>query len=231
MSLDLEYEWAHVAESPDETAHRTMAKLQIRVCGHLVTAVADREHKSDRDYVLVPLSHVAEWLVSNWHHLLYEPENSTGPQRPRFEFRHNLAFAGDGFILPPLTIVPTGGASVMRWAKSKPRFSEIEFTRYGEERVPTDEMESVCSILIEDVLDRMREQNLPLETLEEAWHGVCDLDDEEREFARAAALLGADPFDLDDELADGIVAFWQGFRRVCVAIPSGRRPVQRLCLW
>ena len=210
MSFDLKYEWADVAQSPDEAVHRTMAKLQIRVNGHLVTAVKDRQHKLDRDYVLVPLHQVAEWLVSNWHHLLYEPENSNDPQRQGFESRHCLAFAGDGFILPPLTMAPTDGATVMRWATSKPKFSEIEFTRYGEERVPTDEMESVCSSLIEDVLGRMRQQNLPLETLEEAWQGVCKLDEEERDFARAAALLGADPFDLDDALADGIVEFWEG---------------------
>ena len=210
MSFDLEYEWADVARSPDEIVHRTMAKLQIRVNGHLVTAVTDRRHKRDRDHVLVPLHHVAEWLVSNWPHLLYEPENSADPQRPGFESRHSLAFAGDGFILPPLTIAPTGGATVMRWAKSEPKFADIEFTRFGEERVPTDEMESVCSSLIEDVLGRMRQENLPLETLEEAWHGVRELDEEEWDFARAAASLGADPFDLDDELADAIVAFWQG---------------------
>ena len=210
MSFDLEYEWADVAQSPDETVHRTMAKLQIRVNGHLVTAVKDRQHKLDRDYVLVPLHQVAEWLVSNWHHLLYEPENSSGPQRPGFESRHSLAFAGDGFILPPLTIAPTDGATVMRWATSKPKFSEIEFTRVGEERVPTDEVETVCSSLIEDVLGRMRQENLPSETLEEAWQGVRELDEEERDFARAAALLGADPFDLDDALADGIVEFWEG---------------------
>ena len=210
MSLDVDYEWADVVESPDEIVHRTMAKLQIRVNGHLVTAVTDRRHKRDRDHVLVPLHHVAEWLVSNWHHLLYEPENSNGPQRQGFESRHSLAFAGDGFILPALTIAPTGGATLLRWSRSKPRFAEIEFTRFGEERVPTDEMESVCSSLIEDVLGRMRQQNLPLETLEEAWQGVRELDEEERDFARAAALLGADPFDPDDELADAIVEFRQG---------------------
>lgn len=210
MSFNLEYEWADVAQSPDETVHRTMAKLQIRVNGHLVTAVKDRQHKLDREHVLVPMHHVAEWLVSNWHHLLYEPENSADPQRPGFESRHSLAFAGDGFILPPLTMATTGGATVVRWTKSKPKFAEIEFTRSGEERVPSDEMERVWTSLIEAVLGRMRQQDLPLETLEEAWHGVCDLDEEERDFARAAALLGVDPFDFDDDLADGIVAFWRG---------------------
>ena len=210
MSFDIEYEWADVAESPDETVCRTMAKLRISVNGQLVTAVKDHQHKLDREHVLVPLHHVAEWFVSNWYQLRYEAENSSGPQRPGFESRHNLAFAGDGFILPALTIAPTDGATVMRWAASKPKFSEIEFTRFGEERIPTDEMESACSSLIDGVLGKMRQDNLPVETLEEAWQSVRELDEEEQEFARAAALLGADSFDLDDELADGIVAFWQG---------------------
>lgn len=210
MSLDFEYEWADVAQSPDEAVHRTMAKLQIRVNGHLVTAVKDRQYRLEREYVLVPLHHVAEWLVSNWHHLLYEPENSSAPQRPGFESRHSLAFAGDGFILPPLTMAPTNGATVMRWARSKPMFADIEFTRFGEERIPTDEMESVCSSFIEDVLGRMRHHKLPVETLEEAWQSLHELDDDEREFARAAALLGVDPFDVADQVADGIVEFWQG---------------------
>ena len=159
---------------------------------------------------------MAQWLVSNWFHLLCEPENSNGPQRPGFESRHSLAFAGDGFVLPPLTMVPTGGATLVRWAQSKPKFAEIEFTRFGEERVPSDEMERAWRSLIDDVLGRMRQQNLPSETLDEAWYGVCELDEEERDFVRAAALLGADPFDLDDELADAIVAFWEG-------VPPGLR--------
>ena len=210
MSFDIEHEWVEVAPSPDEIAHRTMAKLHIRVNGQLVTAVKDHQHKFDREYVLVPLHHVAEWLVANWHHLLYEAENSSEPQRPGFASRHNLAFAGDGFILPQLTIVPTDGATVMRWVTSKPKFSEIEFMRYGEERISTDEMESACRSSIEAVLDKMRQENLPVETLEESWQAICELDEEERDFARAAALLGADPFEIDDELANGIVEFWQG---------------------
>ena len=210
MSFDFEYEWADVAKSPDETVHRTMAKLRISVNGNLVTAVKDRRHKLDRDYILVPLYQVAEWLVSNWHHLLYEPENSNSEQRSGFESRHSLSFAGDGFIFPPLTIAPTDGAIVIRWAALKPKFSEIEFTHHGEERIPTDEMESACSLLIEDVLARMRQENVQLETLEAAWQSVLELDAEERDFARAAALLGADPFDLDDQLANGIVEFWEG---------------------
>lgn len=207
MSLELEHEWVQVATSPDEARH-TMANLRIRAGGHLVTVVKD--HRGERDHVLVPLLHVAEWLVSNWYPLLHEPENNGDSQRPGFASRHNLAFAGDGFTLPSLTIAPTGGATILRWIPSKPAFSGIEFAGHGEVRVANGEVERACSSLIKAVLGKMRQDNVPAETLEDAWKGIHELDEEERDFARAAALLGADPFDLDDALADGIEAFCQG---------------------
>ena len=207
MSLGLDYEWVEVAASPDPLVDCTMAKLRILVNGQVVTAVEDDQ--GERDHVLVPLHQVAEWLVSNWHPLCHEPENNGDPQRPGFDSRHDLAFAGDGFILPSLSITPTGRATVLRWRPSKPAFSEIEFTRGGEERVSNDQFEHACSSLIDAVLHKMRADNVPSTALEEAWRGVRGLDDEERHFARAAALLGEDPFDLDDSVANDIVAFWQ----------------------
>lgn len=176
MSLDFEYEWVRVAASPDEAARRTMAKLHIRADGRLVTMVKARQ--GERGHVVVPLLHLAEWLVSNWHSLLHEPESSGDPQRSGFAFRHNLAFAGDGFVLPSLTIAPTGGATTLRWVPSKPAFSEIEFVGQGEARIPNDELECACASLIEAVLDKMRRDDVPSETLEDAWQGIRGLDGE-----------------------------------------------------
>ena len=202
----VEHEWVDLPVCSDETARRTMAKLKIVVNGKLVTAVKDR--RGDREHVLVPLHQMAEWLVANWYPLFHEVEDTADSQREGFENRHNLAFAGDGFILPPLEIVPTDGALAMRWNRSTPEYSEIEFTRYGDERIPTDEGKEEFQSLVEAVIARGREKNNPLETLEEAWQAICDLDDEEKEFAQAAALLGADPFEISDETAQEIVALW-----------------------
>ena len=204
----VEHEWVDLPTCSDETARRTMAKLKIMVNGKLVTGVRDR--RGDREHVVVPLHQMAEWLVANWYQLFHEAEDTAGSQRDGFEFRHNLAFAGDGFILPPLEIVPTDGAIAMRWNRSAPEYSEIEFTRYGDERIPIGEGKEQFQSLVEAVIARGREKNSPLEMLEEGWQAICDLDDEEREFARAAALLGADPFEISDETAQDIVDVWEG---------------------
>ena len=46
-------------------------------------------------------------------------------------------------------------------------------------------------------------------SLGRAWNALNDLDTDELEFSRAAALLGIDPFDAPDHVADAIVAFWE----------------------
>ena len=219
MRFAVEHEWVDLPSCSDEMARCTMAKLNIVVNGKLVTAVND--HRGDREHVLVPLHQMAEWLVANWYHLFYEPEDTAASQREGFESRHNLAFAGDGFILPPLEIVPTDGAIVMRWKRSTPEYSQIKFTRYGDERVSTDEGKEEFKSLVEAVIARGREKNCPLEMLEEAWQAICELDDEEKEFAQAAALLGADPFEISDEVAREIVAVWEN------VLPSLRADVLR----
>ena len=209
MSFHLDFDWVDVAPSPDEFARRTMAKLCIRVNGTAVTSITDHRHRLNRDHVLVPLHHVAEWLVAHWHHLLHEVAD-TGEQRPDFDIRHNLVFAGDGFVMPQLTILSAAGATSLRWLASRPRFAELEFIHTGEARVPTEELEQAFRTLIDAVVDKLRRENLPLPALDDAWSAINELDAEEQEFARAAALIGVDPFDVDDALADSIVAFWQG---------------------
>ena len=209
MSFDIEHEWVEGSLSHDDRVRCSMANLKIRINGQIVTTVRDHPHKTNREHVLVPLHQVAEWLVFNWHQLLYEAENNREPQHAGFKSRHNLAFGGDGFILPPLMIASRDGATIMRWTPSKPTFSEMEFTGHGEERVPTDEVENTFQSLIETVLEKMEQEKQPMETLREEWESIQAMDEEEREFARAAALIGADPSDIDGELADQIMEMWK----------------------
>lgn len=209
MSFHLEFAWADVAPSPDEFARRAMAELRIRVNGTVVTEVTDHRDRKRRDHVLVPLHYVAEWLVAHWHHLFHEVAD-TGMQRSDFDIRHDLAFAGDGFVLPHLTILPVSGAMSLQWRASRPSFAALEFTSAGEARVAVEETKRAFRELIEAVLGKFREENVPLVGLDEAWSAINELDADEQEFARAAALLGVDPFDVDDALADTIVEFWQG---------------------
>ena len=186
-----------------------MAELSIEAGNATVTAVVDRRNRSYRDHVIVPLYHVAEWLVTNWWHIWYEVAD-TREQRPDFEFRHNLAFAGDGFVLPNLHLVPESGRMHLRWTRCKPRHARIEFVDESETIVEQPQLEQQLRTIVEAVLERIRGvsgDDSAVRTLEDAWDAVNGLDPEEQEFSRAAALLGVDPHDVPDAVAAAIISF------------------------
>ena len=208
MSVRFRFEWVDAPPSPDDLARRTMAELCIELDGAVVTAVIDRRSRVYRDHVVVPLLHVAEWLVSNWYHIFHEIE-ATGEQKPDFEARHNLAFAGDGFVLPSLTMFPASERMHLRWVQRKPCYTQLQFVDAGEVRVRSGELEDQFGILIDAVLDKLRIEGVAFGSVGDAWEAINRLEPDEREFSRAAALLGVDPFDVGDSLADAIVAFWE----------------------
>ena len=208
MSVRFRFDWIDAPPSPDRLSRHTMAALSIEADGVIVTSVLDRSSRSLRDHVVVPLVHVAEWLAGNWWHLFHEVEN-TGEQKPDFECRHNLAFAGNGFVLPSLTMVPAPERIRLRWQRHEPAHARIEFIGEGEASVEPAELEAQFRDLVDAVLEMLRSHGLSLETLDREWATINALDPDEREFSRAAALLGVDPFDVPDALADAIVKFWE----------------------
>ena len=78
------------------------------------------------------------------------------------------------------------------------------------------------------------EANAVAEGLNRAWNAVNDLDADEREFSRAAALLGIDPFDVPDHVADDLLAFWEradpALREDALAI-AGENSLRRVADW
>ncbi len=188
-----------------------MAALSIEAGGSIITGVVDRRNRTYRDHVIVPLYHVAEWLATNWWHIWYEVADSR-EQRPDFEFRHSLAFAGDGFVLPNLQIVPESGRMHLRWSRYRPQHARIEFVDQSETIVERSQLEEQLRTIVEAVLERIRSargDDSSVRMLEDAWEAVNGLDPEEQEFTRAAALLGIDPYEVPDAVADAIISFWE----------------------
>lgn len=211
MSIRFRFDWVDAAPSPDAAAQRTMAKLSIEADGAVVTSVLDRQGGEYREHIVTPLLHVAEWLVSNWRHIRHEVEDS-GTQRPGFESRHNLAFAGNGFVLPRLWMVPSAGRVNLRWERWKPQHARVEFIDEAKTSVDREELEQEFRTLIEAVLERLRnlgDGGAAAEFLENTWQAIESLDADEAEFCRAAALLGIDPFNVADSTAKTIAEFWE----------------------
>ena len=211
MSIRFRFDWVDAGHSSDSLAQDTMATLSIEAGDKVVTAVVDRRNRIYRDHVVVPLYHVAEWLVVNWWHLWYEVAD-TREQRTEFEFRHNLAFAGDGFVLPNLYVVPESGRMHLRWSRSQPRHARIEFVDESEIYVERSRLEQEFRTIIEAVLERIRGlgcHESAVESLADAWEAVNSLDSDEKEFSRAAALLGIDPHQVSDDVASALIDFWE----------------------
>ena len=208
MSIHIDFEWAEVKRSPDVVSQRSMAELCIKVDESIVTRVVDRNQRLLRDRIVVPMFSIAEWLVYNWWHLFYEVGNN-GEQRQDFASRHDLAFAGDGFAYPSLTLTPKSESIRLRWRRCEPHHADIEFVDEGWADVKREDLASQAKNIIESVLDRLRGHGADVEDLDQEWKAINDLNPEERDFCSAAALLGEDPFDLEETLADEIRALWE----------------------
>ena len=208
MSIHIDFEWVEVQRSPDVVSQLSMAELCIKVDKSVVTRVIDRNQRSLRDRIVVPMFSIAEWLVFNWWHLFHEVGNN-GEQRQDFASRHDLVFSDDGFAYPSLTLTPQSESIRLRWRRNQPQYADIEFVNEGWADVKREDLASQAKNIIESVLDRLRGRDADVEALEAEWKAINDLNPDERDFCCAAALFGEDPFDLEDALADEIRALWE----------------------
>ena len=210
MSFRLRFDWVDPGPSPDVVMRQTMARFSIEVGGKTLTAVQDRQSRRYRKKIVVPLFTVANWLVDNWWYLWHEPAD-TQKQKPGFDERHNLANAGYGFLLPKLTIAPSSERIHLVAERWEPSHASISFVEEVDAYVEVEELRLEFRRLIESVLKRLeslhdREDGFQLS---EAWAALNDLDPEEQEFSRVAAMCGIDPFDVDDSISEEIISFWE----------------------
>ena len=233
MSVRMAFDWVEAPASADRLAQATMAALTIEVDGQLVTSVLDRRSRSCRDHVTTPLVYVAEWLVGNWWRIFHEVEDERTP-RAGFAEAHNLAFVGDGFLLPRLTLAPMAERMRLRWHPHRPRHSAIEFVEQGEAHVDRQDVQEAVQDVVEATLERLDGLGLTAEFLQRDWAAIQSADSDERAFCRAAALLGQDPFAVPRGLADQIVDFWDRveptLREDALATANGDG-LERLATW
>lgn len=228
MTVRFEFDWFDSGSSPDRLSQLTMAELRIAADGKAITAVVDRLSNTYRESIITPLFNIAEWLVANWCHIRYEVADMEG-QDPEFESRHNLAWAGNGFALPELTITPASEDRMqLRWVQSDLHHARVAFVQEGSLVVEREELEAEFRKLIDAVLNRVQagtETPAAAEDLSRTWSAINNLDDSEVEFSRAAALFGVDPFDVEDDVAEVIIGFWNGtdvsIREDALAVAKG----------
>ena len=210
MNFRLQFNWVDAGPSPDVVMRRTMARFSIEVDGKTLTAVRDRQSRRYRKQIVVPLFSVANWLVDNWWYLWHEPADIQN-LKPGFEDRHNLAYAGHGFLLPKLTIAPLSDRIHLVSTPWEPVHSSISFIEDMDAYVEAEELQMEFQRLINSVLRRLEpfDDNEDKIQLSKAWHAINELDAKELEFSRAAAMCGIDPFDVEDSTSEAIIEFWE----------------------
>ncbi|MXX73989.1 MAG: hypothetical protein F4210_04345 [Holophagales bacterium] len=228
MTVRFQFEWIDAGPSPDKLAQVTMAALRIDVESSTITAVIDRSDRRYSETINVPLFSVAEWLVLNWFSIWHEVADA-GEHSLDFESRHNLGVAGDGFALPRLLMSPASSERMnLEWESHRPQHSRVEFLEKGARSVERQQLDKELRTLIEAVLQRTQENPETKDASEElrrVWSALNNLADDEVEFSRAAALFGADPFQIEDHEAAVITEFWRSahasVREDALAIAKG----------
>ena len=205
-----QYTWIEPEPYPDPVIHHTMAKLRIAVGDCVATDIYDDYLREPGSHIYVPMSQIVEWLVLNWWSLWFESGSTTDTTDSEFAARHDLSYAGHGFVFPALTLQPFGDGirvSVKPWS---PRFAPLRFRGECDLIVSRVEVERELRTLIEDVLGRLREKNIPWIDVASDWKAIGAVEPGERDFCHAAALAGFDPFDISGASAGEVERLWDG---------------------
>ncbi|MDE2978178.1 MAG: hypothetical protein OXU63_11750 [Acidobacteriota bacterium] len=212
MTVRFQFDWIDAGPSPDKLAQATMAAFRIDVESSTITAVIDRSDRRYSETINVPLFSVAEWLVLNWFSIWHEVADA-GEHSLDFDSRHNLGVAGDGFALPRLFISPASSERMnLEWEGHRPQHSRVEFLEKGARSVERQELDTELRTLVEAVLQRTQEDpetEGASDELRRVWSALNNLEDDEVEFSRAAALFGADPFEIGEQDAELLIKFWR----------------------
>lgn len=214
--LELIVEWEPSPGVTDPLLAATWCRLEIRLGGRGVTTVEDSRSRALRRAVYTSAYPLAEWVAERWWLLQHHMRPSAVPhrdwswaevQRQPWLRSHNLRAAGGGMPWPDLTLVPEGAGARVQWrAGAGLADSPLTFLTSGEDYLPAAAVVDPLERFVDQVLQRLREHRLTGSALEREWALVSESDSDEMAFAGAVARLGLDPYDVDDELADDVVA-------------------------
>jgi hypothetical protein len=211
--MKFEFEWEEAPGVRDEVLAATWARLDLKVGDAYASEAINVRSRSRQTSIYGSLFPLAEWLVENWWHLLYEPPprfpvpggRPALPAMRGWVQRHNLLVARDGGALPDLTIARDGSDIILQWDADPvtDAGSRLRFVGRGSEWVTAADFEESIQHVVEAVLARVSERLDGKEVVErmiEAWTAIrdADADPAEKALCRSLAILGVDPYDPDE---------------------------------
>ena len=197
--ISFKTEWKDVDGVRGAELAATFALLEIRVDDSIVTRIADLREHTEWDFVYVSVYPLAEWIATNWWFFTHEVSSPAKESDPDFRFRHSLIAAREGYAYPALQMVPQGGRTRLVWEPDGPAWNSIKFLEGGSAWIDSGEFHTACSNFIDRVINRLLSRGVEGTLLQEEWSAIQEADPEEVEFCIAAAQLGWDPYNMDDD--------------------------------
>jgi hypothetical protein len=204
MALRIEFEWVDAGRSADRVSASTMAELLILLDETPLTSHVDRETHLFRDRITVPLYPFAEWITSWWWPMFHEYGEWNVPRAAEYSRRHDMAFAGGGFVYPCVLFQPIGKLLLVRSRRSTRHHSPIEFLRSVSKTVDATEAQVEFVKVISAVIERLHTDGLGGSDLESDWTAITAMEPEEIQFSEVAGRFGLDPFDMEQADAEAI---------------------------
>jgi hypothetical protein len=217
--LNVVVEWlpAPGVSTPELAA--TWARYEIWLRGRCVTQVEAFDGTLRRS-VYGSLYPLAEWIASNWW-VINSHIRPTGVETRYWTWKnltpypwlryHNLRASGDGMAWPDLTVVTDGATAQLVWVPdSAAVFGSVRFAVGGRASIRTQDAVQGLASVVDKVIGRLAESGLSKTRLSEEWAAVAGADTEEVEFCHTVARLGMDPYSIDDQMVEDVLAVSDG---------------------
>ncbi|MGA2937606.1 MAG: hypothetical protein ABSF52_10970 [Syntrophobacteraceae bacterium] len=200
--FSIDFQWL-AREYGDEVARSTLAEITITASGWKATQIEDLLAKTVRPGVRVSAFALAQWFVSNWWRLLWEPERDTTSWR----MSHKVGAAGEGYLWPDLTFVSDGEAVLVR-GRPSPLKSEqpVRYLNSFDVFVPVHEFEGGMDSFVEAVVGRLADTGIDAAGLDSLWREVLAerRDSDLATWRKLEAIVGYDPDDAPDQIIEAL---------------------------
>ena len=193
------FDWLTKDRGPQEE-RVTFADLTIIVGGRKATDVEDSLSRTVRGSIRASAYALAEWLVTNWWRLRWEPERSSLDWR----LSHEMNAISGGYIWPHLVFCGDGREmGVAVHATESNRTQPIRYLRSFGTSFPMELFESEVVRFVEAVEERLNAHGVEVDGFRQllrAWRDE-QYDPEWSAWRKLEALLGYDP----DEAPEGLI--------------------------
>lgn len=206
-NIEITHDWQDAGAERAEF-RATTAYLTIKIAGQSLTANEDIWSRTLKGSTLVSLYPLANWLLSSWWRLLWEPLPARGVSPPiDWRMSHEIGAVGHGVIWPRIAIAAEG-ETVRVWATAFDP-GERQAVRYvnGLERPAVLDQEAFrrsIEGLVRASLERLSALGHPDTGLKQLWLAVQEEmnDASAVTYRRLEAKLGFDPDEGPDRLME-----------------------------